>query len=176
MAMRVDRGCLDYIARRLEIAKRIRRLRDSLGLSAAETARRLGMSDSGYKGYESYEKNSVPPWDILIRLALLFGTTIDYILGLDRSAFGGYHAARLFWLDKNCEVHEHGKKIELVLTFPVAIDRIGEQDVGKTGTMIATGHRALHFDSKDAFIACTNEMRQKERDYCLAQALFAADA
>ncbi|MBR1578952.1 MAG: helix-turn-helix transcriptional regulator [Selenomonadaceae bacterium] len=176
MTMRPERGSLEYIARKLEIAKRIRRLRDSLGLSAAETARKLCMSASGYKGYESCEKNRIPPWNMLIRMALLFGTTIDYILGLDKSAFGGYHAARLFWLDKNCEVHEHGKKIELVLTFPITVDRIGDQDVGKTGTVIAMGHRPLHFDTKDAFIACTNEMRQKERDYCLAQALVAADA
>jgi len=59
---------------------RLQTLRESKGLSQAEVARRLGLA----KGtVSSYERNiKTPRLEVLIKLAVLYNSSIDYILGL----------------------------------------------------------------------------------------------
>ena len=59
---------------------RIRDLREDLELSQTELAKQLGMSQTGYSKYETGE-NDIPT-SILIQLAHLHHTSVDYLLGL----------------------------------------------------------------------------------------------
>ncbi|MCI5955374.1 MAG: helix-turn-helix domain-containing protein [Clostridiales bacterium] len=62
---------------------RIRDLRQDRDLSQKQLAAMLGMSQTGYSKYETGE-NDIPT-SILIRLAKLYGTSVDYLLGLTRN-------------------------------------------------------------------------------------------
>lgn len=59
--------------------RRIRDLREDKDLSQKELAKILGMSQTGYSKYETGE-NDIPTV-ILIKLADLYNTSVDYILG-----------------------------------------------------------------------------------------------
>ena len=58
---------------------RIRDLREDHDLTQAKLAQLIGMSQTGYSKYETGE-NDIPT-QILIKLADLYGTSIDYMLG-----------------------------------------------------------------------------------------------
>lgn len=58
---------------------RIRHLREDRDLTQTQIARQLGMSQTGYSKYETGE-NDIPT-AVLIRLARLYGVSIDYLLG-----------------------------------------------------------------------------------------------
>lgn len=60
--------------------KRIAELRKERGWSQKELCKLLNMSQTGYSKYETGE-NDVPT-AILIRLAQIYGTSTDYILGI----------------------------------------------------------------------------------------------
>lgn len=60
--------------------QRIRDLREDRDLSQAKLAKMLGMSQTGYSKYETGE-NDIPT-SILIKLALIYDTSIDYMLNL----------------------------------------------------------------------------------------------
>ena len=60
--------------------KRIRELREDHDLTQREVAEMLGMSQTGYSKYETGE-NDIPT-SILIQLAHLHHTSVDYLLGL----------------------------------------------------------------------------------------------
>lgn len=62
-----------------EIAERIKQLRRQRNISQVELAQHLGVSKSVVSSYE----NAVhfPPYDILLKMAWLFGVSTDYILG-----------------------------------------------------------------------------------------------
>ena len=59
--------------------QRLRDLREDNDLTQAKLAKKLGMSQTGYSKYETGE-NDIPT-QILIKLADLYGTSIDYLLG-----------------------------------------------------------------------------------------------
>ena len=59
---------------------RIRNFREDKDLTQTEIAKLLGMSQTGYSKYETGE-NDVPT-PILIALAKIHNTSIDYLLGL----------------------------------------------------------------------------------------------
>ena len=59
--------------------RRIRDLREDRDMTQKQVAEILGMSQTGYSKYETGE-NDIPT-NILIRLARLYNTSIDYILG-----------------------------------------------------------------------------------------------
>lgn len=59
--------------------QRIRDLREDRDLTQTQVARHLGMSQTGYSKYETGE-NDIPT-AILIKLALFYNTSIDYLLG-----------------------------------------------------------------------------------------------
>lgn len=58
---------------------RIRDLREDSGLTQVKISQLLGMSQTGYSKYETGE-NDIPTL-ILIELAKLHNTSIDYLLG-----------------------------------------------------------------------------------------------
>ncbi|MCD7709347.1 MAG: helix-turn-helix domain-containing protein [Clostridiales bacterium] len=59
---------------------KLRDLREDMDLSQAKLAKMIGMSQTGYSKYETGE-NDIPT-QTLIRLAKLYGTSTDYLLGL----------------------------------------------------------------------------------------------
>ena len=59
--------------------QRIRDLREDRDWNQSTIARMLNMSQTGYSKYETGE-NDIPT-RILIQLAEIYGTSIDYILG-----------------------------------------------------------------------------------------------
>ena len=59
---------------------RIRDLREDKDINQTEMAKQLGMSQTGYSKYETGE-NDIPT-NILIQLAQIHDTSIDYLLGL----------------------------------------------------------------------------------------------
>ena len=58
---------------------RLRNLREDRDLSQTQVAKMLGMSQTGYSKYETGE-NDIPT-HVLIRLARIYKTSIDYLLG-----------------------------------------------------------------------------------------------
>lgn len=58
----------------------LRAMREDHDWSQTELAQRLGMSQTGYSKYETGE-NDVPT-AILIQLAEIYQTSVDYLLGL----------------------------------------------------------------------------------------------
>ena len=60
--------------------RRIRELREDRDLSQRAVAKALNMSQTGYSKYETGE-NDIPT-SILIQLAVLYNTSVDYLLGL----------------------------------------------------------------------------------------------
>ena len=61
------------------VYKRIRDLREDHDLNQTKVAQKLGMSQTGYSKYETGE-NDIPT-SVLIKLALMYNTSIDYLLG-----------------------------------------------------------------------------------------------
>ena len=59
---------------------RLKNLRDQRGLSQEEVATRIGKQRATVSGYEN--NISYPSAEILIKLALLYHTSTDYMLGL----------------------------------------------------------------------------------------------
>ena len=59
---------------------RIRSLREDHDLNQTQVAQYLNMSQTGYSKYET-GTNDIPT-HVLIRLAKLYGTSVDYILGI----------------------------------------------------------------------------------------------
>ena len=60
--------------------QRIRALREDTDMTQVAMAKLLGMSQTGYSKYETGE-NDVPT-NVLIKLAIIHNTSVDYILGL----------------------------------------------------------------------------------------------
>ena len=58
---------------------RLRDLREDSDMNQTQLAKKLGMSQTGYSKYETGE-NDIPT-AILIKLARLYNTSIDYLLG-----------------------------------------------------------------------------------------------
>ncbi len=62
------------------VYRRIRELREDSDLTQAQVGRTLNLSQRAYAYYESGKRNITP--EVLIKLAQLYNTTVDYILGL----------------------------------------------------------------------------------------------
>lgn len=60
--------------------QRLRDLREDHDMNQTQLAKLLGMSQTGYSKYETGE-NDIPT-SILIQLARIYKTSVDYLLGL----------------------------------------------------------------------------------------------
>ena len=64
----------------MKVYKRIKDLREDRDLTQSRLARRLNISQRSYSYYENGERMISP--ELLARLALFYGTSVDYILEL----------------------------------------------------------------------------------------------
>lgn len=64
-----------------DLGFRLRDLRKKKNLSQIQVARKLSLTRASISGYEN--NLASPSIDVLVKLALLYGVTTDYILGLD---------------------------------------------------------------------------------------------
>ncbi len=64
-----------------ELGIRLRELRLKHGLTQLQVARRLGLSKAVVSSYEAASRR--PSYEVLIKLARLYGVSTDYLLGLD---------------------------------------------------------------------------------------------
>jgi transcriptional regulator with XRE-family HTH domain len=68
----------------MKMYPRIRDLRCDHDWKQKDVAKLLGMSQTGYSKYETGE-NDIPT-DVLIKLAKIYNTRVDYILGISDEA------------------------------------------------------------------------------------------
>ena len=66
------------------IANRIKKLRESAGMTQAELAKQLGLTRSGVNAWEM--GITVPSTQYIVELAQFFKISADYLLGLEDSA------------------------------------------------------------------------------------------
>ena len=59
--------------------ERLKELRESQGMSQTDLAEHLNVSRQSVGGYENY--TTIPPADIVVKIADLFNVTSDYLLG-----------------------------------------------------------------------------------------------
>ena len=64
----------------VEFGERLRLLRQTKGLTQKQLALQLGLSNSIVSSYENGFR--YPSFDVLIKIASVFGTTTDYLLGV----------------------------------------------------------------------------------------------
>lgn len=64
-----------------DFGMRFKTLREEKHLTKTQVAKRLGISNSVISNYETGEK--MPSLDTLIKIANMFNTTTDYLLGLN---------------------------------------------------------------------------------------------
>ncbi len=63
-----------------KIGQKIKRLRTQRGISQIDLAAKLGVSKSVISSYENGVH--LPPYDVLIKISVLFDVSTDYLLGL----------------------------------------------------------------------------------------------
>ena len=66
-----------------EIGIKLKQLRAERNLSQIDLAKRLGVSKSVISSYEN--EVHLPPYDVLLQLARLFGVSTDYLWGASNS-------------------------------------------------------------------------------------------
>lgn len=64
-----------------DFGSRLRELRGKKKLTQTQVAKRLNLSKAAISGYENNIKT--PSIDVLIQLSILYGSSTDYILGLE---------------------------------------------------------------------------------------------
>jgi transcriptional regulator with XRE-family HTH domain len=71
--------------------RKVRRLRERAGLNQSELAQALGLSERS-KGYisEIESGKKIPPAETILKIALHFGVTIDYLLRDDVNEVGAH--------------------------------------------------------------------------------------
>ncbi len=72
-----------------DFGRRLRRLRENLHLSQAKAAKKVGISKNSLYRYENNLQE--PTLGTLKRFALCYGTTLDYLAGLDNAAVVAVH-------------------------------------------------------------------------------------
>ena len=68
----------------LLLANKIKTIREQLGITQAELARKLGLTRSSINGWEM--GLSVPSTQYIVELAKLFRVSTDYLLGMEHGA------------------------------------------------------------------------------------------
>lgn len=68
----------------LLLSEKIKSIREQLGMTQAEVARKLGLTRSSINGWEM--GLSVPSTQYIVELAKLFNVSTDYLLGMEQGA------------------------------------------------------------------------------------------
>lgn len=76
--MQHNKECYDF-------GLRLKELRLSKGITQEKLAAKLGLTKASISGYEN--NTAFPQIDILSRMALIFGVSTDYMLGIDNRSF-----------------------------------------------------------------------------------------
>ncbi|MBE5040135.1 helix-turn-helix transcriptional regulator [Oscillospiraceae bacterium DSM 107454] len=66
------------------LSEKIKTIREQLGMTQAELARKLGLTRSSINGWEM--GLSVPSTQYIVELAKLFNVSTDYLLGMEHGA------------------------------------------------------------------------------------------
>lgn len=66
------------------VADKIRTLREKMGITQAELAKQLGLTRAGVNAWEM--GISVPSTQYIVELAMFFGVSSDYLLGINATA------------------------------------------------------------------------------------------
>lgn len=74
----------------MEIGKRMRSLREMLGISQQTLAAQLGSTQSSINRYEN--EQTLPPADLLLRYADYFDVSLDYLFGRTDTPQGKLYA------------------------------------------------------------------------------------
>ncbi len=69
----------------LQISERLKQLRAEKGLTQAQVAQRISVTRSTLSAYENGTR--YPSYDVLVRLAYLFGVSTDYLLCKENRRF-----------------------------------------------------------------------------------------
>lgn len=107
-------------------SKRLKELREEKGWSQDELANQLGVQRPTVAGYESKSKNRIPRDKTLMKIAELFNTSTDYLLG--RTNNRGYNSTN----EKETLPHQITEKIigdlvkkyKLDLTDPTVAEKL----------------------------------------------------
>ncbi len=62
---------------------RLQQLRMSNNMSLADLGKKIGRSKAAICGYENNYK--VPPLEILVKMAVIFNVSLDYLVGIDKN-------------------------------------------------------------------------------------------
>lgn len=65
----------------VDCSEKLKALRDARGLTQLQVANRIGVSKAMVSAYETASK--APSIEVLIRLARLFGVSVDYLICVD---------------------------------------------------------------------------------------------
>ena len=69
----------------VDFSQRLKQLRNSRNLTQAQVAERIGVTPSMVSSYETDIR--LPSYEVLIRIANLFGVTVDYLLCRENKRF-----------------------------------------------------------------------------------------
>jgi len=69
----------------VDFSQRLKQLRSTKHLTQEQVARRIGVTASMVSSYETDIR--LPSYEVLIKIATLFGVTVDYLLCLDDKRF-----------------------------------------------------------------------------------------
>ena len=65
----------------LDCAEKLKKLREARGMTQAQVGARIGISKTMVSAYETASKT--PSVEVLVRLARLYGASVDYLVSLD---------------------------------------------------------------------------------------------
>ena len=69
----------------VDFSQRLKQLRKAKNLTQAQVAQKIDVTASMVSSYETDIR--LPSYEVLIKIALLFGVTVDYLLCLDDKRF-----------------------------------------------------------------------------------------
>lgn len=122
-----------------EFAKRFKDLREARGMTQEKIAEVLGVSRSTIAGYESEEKNRIPREETLTKIANLFRTSIDYLLGRSDEPNNNN-------IDSNSKVRPGGEELREYI-----VQGLSNEQIKKRGDLYVA-FLALNDEQTDEFL------------------------
>ena len=93
----------------MELKDILKELRREKGVTGAIIAKELNITKSAYSNYEQGLR--LPTYDVLVKLAQIFGVTTDYLLGIDQVIIGQGKIAEIVELCKGLTDYQLSKLI-----------------------------------------------------------------
>lgn len=156
----------------VSVGRRLQALRKSLSLSTKQVANALGITDAGYRNWEG--ALAAPPSRRLCALANIFGTSVEFILCGTHSTTSDFGTVKRAWEERGCKVEEkNDKTIALTLLFPVTVNAVGNVALHGSNALktVVNAQKELKFKDREQFLAYSNRLFEKTKNYLLAEAL-----